>query len=74
MENTKRKKFQFFQRATHAQVEFIKNNSIRDKRAPFMILKRQDELQKEFQQNISQEEMDQRFQQHELHVNTLNLR
>lgn len=68
MENQKKKKFQFFQRATHAQVEFIKNNSVRDKRAPFMILKRQDELQKEFQQKNVQTEMDQNFRQFELQV------
>ena len=68
MENAKKKKFQFFQRATHAQVEFIKNTTVRDKRAPFMILKRQDELHKEFLKSDFQSEMDLKFKQHETEV------
>lgn len=74
MEAAPKRKFQFFKRATQAQVEFIKNSSIRDKRAPFLIMKRQDELKKEFQQDIFQSQMNQTFQQYELQVFVIILR
>ena len=71
MGDAQKKKFRFFQRATHAQVEFIKNTSVRDKRAPFMILKVQDEMHKEFQQADFRNQMDLKFQEHELQVHAL---
>ncbi len=68
MVDAQKKKFRFFQRATQAQVEFIKNATVRDKRAPFMILKAKDQMHKEFQQEDFKNQMDLKFQEHELQV------
>lgn len=68
MDGTKKIRFQFFQRAAHAQLEFIQNKSVRDKRAPFLILARQDDLQKEFQKKDFQSQMDENFLESEVIV------